>query len=187
LGWFSLVAIAFALAMDAFAVALVTGLTLKPVTGRDIFRLSFHFGLFQAIMPLLGWSAGKALYSSIAAVDHWVAFLLLAFVGGRMIWSARTADDDDPPAASNPTRGWDLVILSVATSIDALAVGLSLAMVGSAILIPSIVIGLVAAILTVAGMVLGKRAGTVWGQRFEVIGGLILIAIGLRILFGHLL
>ena len=185
LGWFGLLAIAFALAMDAFAVALVTGLTLKPLTGRDVFRLSFHFGLFQALMPLIGWNAGRVLYSYIASMDHWVAFALLAFVGGRMIWSGREGADDHS-AATNPTRGWDLVLLSVATSIDALAVGLSLALVGSEILIPSIVIGLVAAALTVVGMRIGRRVGTLWGKRVEVIGGLVLLAIGVRILFEHI-
>ena len=185
MGWFSLVAIALALAMDAFAVAVVTGLTLKPLTGRDVFRLSFHFGLFQALMPLIGWNAGRALYSYIAPVDHWVAFALLAFVGGRMMWSGREGAEDRPGAA-NPTRGWDLVLLSVATSIDALAVGLSLALIGSAILIPALVIGFVAAALTITGMLVGRRVGTVWGKRVEVIGGLILVAIGVRILVEHL-
>jgi manganese efflux pump family protein len=185
LGWFDLLAIAFALAMDAFAVALVTGLTLKPLTGRDVFRLSFHFGLFQALMPLIGWNAGRALYSYIASVDHWVAFALLAFVGGRMIWS-RHEGEEDQSVATNPTRGWDLVLLSVATSIDALAVGLSLAMVGSGILVPAIVIGLVAAALTVVGMLVGKRVGVRWGKRVEVLGGLVLLAIGVRILFEHI-
>ena len=185
MGWFSLLAIAFALAMDAFAVALVTGLTLKPLTGRDVFRLSFHFGLFQFLMPLVGWNAGRALYSYIASVDHWVAFALLAFVGGRMIWSARGSAEAQS-GGTNPTRGWDLVLLSVATSVDALAVGLSLAMVGTEILIPSIVIGLVAAALTIVGMLVGKRIGTLWGKRVEVLGGLILVAIGVRILFEHI-
>jgi putative Mn2+ efflux pump MntP len=185
LGWFNLLAIAFALAMDAFAVALVTGLTLKPLTGRDVFRLSFHFGLFQALMPLIGWSAGRALYSYIASVDHWVAFALLAVVGGRMMWSGREGAEDKS-GATNPTRGWDLVLLSVATSIDALAVGLSLALVGSEILIPSLVIGFVAAALTFTGMLVGKRVGALWGKRVEVLGGLILVAIGVRILFEHI-
>jgi manganese efflux pump family protein len=186
LGWFSLLAIALALAMDAFAVALVTGLTLKRVTGRDMFRLAFHFGLFQALMPLLGWGAGKALYSYIAAIDHWVAFGLLAFVGGRMIWSARESQAEEPESVTNPTKGWDLVVLSLATSIDALAVGLSLALVGSEIVFPALVIGIIAALLTITGMLLGKRIGTLWGRKVEVIGGLILVAIGVRILVQHL-
>jgi putative Mn2+ efflux pump MntP len=182
-GLLGVFAIAFALAMDAFAVALVAGLALPVVTPRDLFRLSFHFGLFQAMMPLIGWSAGQALYGSIAPFDHWLAFLLLAFVGGRMIWASFHPEER---SARNPTRGWDLVVLSVATSIDAMAVGLSLALIGADIWLPVLVIGLVAAGLTAAGMLLGKRVGQNWGKRVEILGGLILLFIGLRIVAEHM-
>ncbi len=185
MGWLTLIALALALAMDAFAVAIVTGLTLKPLTGRQVFRLSFHFGLFQALMPVLGWSVGAAMYRYISRFDHWIAFGLLTFIGIRMtVEASRKAGARRP--ASDPTTGWDLVMLSVATSIDALAVGLSLAMVQAGIVVPAVVIGLVAAAITAAGMVLGRRVGTLWGRRVEVIGGLILIAIGLNILISHL-
>jgi manganese efflux pump family protein len=183
--WMSLIALACALAMDAFAVAIVTGLTLNPLSKRQVFRLSFHFGLFQALMPIIGWIAGNALYRYIAAFDHWVALGLLAFVGGRMFWEA-LHKDEEKTASKDPTSGWDLVILSVATSIDALAVGLSLAMIGSTILIPAIIIGIVAATFTITGMLLGRRIGALWGKRVEAGGGLILIAIGLKILLEHL-
>ena len=185
MGWISLIIVAFALAMDAFAVAIVTGLALNPLTRRHVFRLSFHFGLFQALMPVLGWLAGFAVQRYIAEVDHWVAFALLAFVGGKMIVSA-VRGEGGKAAGSDPTSGWDLVLLSIATSIDALAVGLSLAIIGSPILLPALVIGVVAASLTAVGMKLGRRIGALWGKRVEVIGGLILIAIGLRILASHL-
>jgi putative Mn2+ efflux pump MntP len=183
--WMSLIALACALAMDAFAVAIVTGLTLNPLSKRQVFRLSFHFGLFQALMPILGWLAGNALYKYIATFDHWIAFGLLAFVGGKMFWEA-LEKDEGRASSKDPTSGWDLVILSVATSIDALAVGLSLAMLGSTILIPAAIIGIVAATFTITGMFLGRRIGTRWGKRVEVAGGLILIAIGLKILLEHL-
>ena len=183
--WLSLIALACALAMDAFAVAIVTGLTLNPLSKRQVFRLSFHFGLFQALMPILGWLAGNALYKYISTFDHWVAFGLLAFVGGKMFWES-LGKDEKGAACKDPTSGWDLVILSVATSIDALAVGLSLAMIGSTILVPAIIIGIVAATFTITGMLLGRRIGALWGKRVEVAGGLILIAIGLRILLEHL-
>jgi manganese efflux pump family protein len=185
-GWMSLVALACALAMDAFAVAIVTGLTLDPLTRRHVFRLAFHFGLFQALMPIVGWAAGSAVYRHIAAIDHWVAFGLLAFVGGRMLWGAWREQEDERPAG-DPTSGWSLLVLSVATSIDALAVGLSLAMIGSAIVVPALVIGIVAGAFTAVGMLLGRRIGTLWGKRVEVLGGLILLAIGIRILVEHLL
>lgn len=181
----SLLALACALAMDAFAVAIVSGLALHPLTPRQVFRLSFHFGLFQALMPTLGWMAGHAVHRYISSVDHWIAFGLLAFVGGRMALGALQKEESHREP-KDPTSGWDLVILSVATSIDALAVGLSLAMIGSRILVPAIVIGLVAAAFTVAGMRLGSRIGALWGKRVEAAGGIILIVIGLRILFEHL-
>jgi putative Mn2+ efflux pump MntP len=185
MGWLSLLALAVALAMDAFAVAIVAGLTLASMTRRHVFRLAFHFGLFQALMPVIGWLAGVAIYDYIAAVDHWVAFGLLAFVGGKMLWGARHGAQERGPAG-DPTSGWALLLLSVATSIDALAVGLSLAMVGSTIAIPAVVIGLVAAGFTATGMLLGRRIGAIWGKRVEVAGGLVLIGIGVKIVLEHL-
>jgi manganese efflux pump family protein len=185
MGFLSLAFVALALAMDAFAVAVAAGLSPLPLTRRRLFRLSFHFGLFQALMPLLGWLAGTAVYRYIAAFDHWVAFGLLALVGGRMVVGALGATDDSRPAG-DATKGWQLVMLSVATSIDALAVGLSLAMMQSPIFVPALVIGIVAAALTAFGMRLGKRLGRGWGQGVEVAGGLVLIALGLKILAQHI-
>jgi putative Mn2+ efflux pump MntP len=181
----TLLGIAVALAMDAFAVALATGLTLDPLTGRHLFRLGFHFGLFQALMPILGWLAGLTVQHLIADYDHWIAFALLAFVGGKMLWEA--FHGDATPDNSDPTRGMSLVLLSVATSIDALAVGLSLAMLGVSIWAPALVIGLVAGVLTVVGMLLGRRVGSLWGQRVEIFGGAILCLIGIKILLEHTL
>jgi manganese efflux pump family protein len=186
MGWLSLLGIALALAMDAFAVAIVTGLSLVPLTRRHIFRLAFHFGLFQALMPILGWSAGAVVYRHLSGIDHWIACGLLVFVGGRMIFGALRGEEPGKPHR-DPTRGWDLVILSVATSLDALAVGLTLAMLGSKILLPALVIGVVAASLTWIGMVFGRRIGDFWGKRVEVAGGIILIAIGIKIVLEHLL
>jgi manganese efflux pump family protein len=186
MGSLSLLALAVALAMDAFAVAIVTGLTLNPMTRRHVFRLSFHFGLFQALMPTIGWLVGAAVYRYISAFDHWVAFGLLAFVGGKMLWEAGHDDKGESPRTIDPTAGWSLVVLSVATSIDALAVGLSLAMIGSTIVVPAVVIGVVASGFTGAGMVLGRRIGALWGKRVEVVGGLILVGIGVKIVVEHL-
>jgi manganese efflux pump family protein len=187
MGWLSLFALAVALAMDAFAVAIVTGLTLRPMTRRHVFRLAFHFGLFQALMPIIGWTAGSAVQKYISNYDHWIAFGLLGFVGGRMILGALHPDADERRSGSDPTSGWDLVLLSVATSIDALAVGLSLALIGSTIIVPAIVIGIVAAGFTTTGMVLGRQIGVLWGKRVEIAGGIILFAIGLRILWQHMI
>ncbi len=184
MGWLSLLALAVALAMDAFAVAIVTALALNIITRRHLFRLSFHFGLFQALMLLAGWMLGSAAYRYVSSSDHWIAFGFLAFVGVKMIWGA--VRDGDKPASSDPTRGWDLVLLSIATSVDALAVGLSLAMLDAAIALPAIVIGTVAGALTIVGMVIGRRAGLWWGKRVEVLGGIVLIAIGIKILWQHI-
>ena len=185
--WLGLFAMACALAMDAFAVATVAGLTVRPLTRRHVFRLAFHFGLFQALMPVLGWLVGRVLYEYVAAVDHWVAFGLLLFVGARMVRGAFDRRDAAPAARQDPTRGLTLVMLSVATSIDALAVGLTLAMIGSPILVPALVIGVVAAAFTSVGVLLGRRVGALWGQRVEVLGGIILIGIGTKILIEHLI
>lgn len=179
----TLLGIAVALAMDAFAVALAAGMTLNPITGRHLFRLGFHFGLFQAGMPVIGWLAGLTIQKWIASYDHWIAFVLLAFVGGKMIHEAMQQREDRPE--KDATRGWTLVMLSLATSIDALAVGLSLAMLGVSIWLPAGVIGLVCGVLTVTGMLLGRRVGTLWGSRVEILGGLILIAIGGKIVLEH--
>jgi len=182
----TLIGIAIGLAMDAFAVSIAAGLTLKTVDARQTFRLAWHFGLFQALMPIIGWLAGLSIEHWIAPVDHWIAFGLLAAIGGKMIYEALKDADDDEVRRGDPTKGWSLVLLSIATSIDALAVGLSLALLGVSIWWPAVVIGLVAGAFTVVGMQLGTRFGALLGRRMEVVGGIVLIAIGVKILFEHL-
>jgi len=183
-GW-ELVALAVALAMDAFAVAVATGAGLKAVSGRQTFRLAYHFGLFQALMPVLGWAAGHTFSKAIEAFDHWAAFGLLAIVGGHMIVEAIRGREDRP--RRDPTRGMTLVLLSLATSMDALAVGLSLALLNVSIWWPSAVIGLVCAAFTAGGLHLGRMAAaaTRLGRFAEVAGGLVLLAIGVRLLAQH--
>ena len=180
----SVIGLAFALAMDAFAVSIAAGLNLKEISGRHVFRLAFHFGFFQFMMPILGWLAGLSLYRWISSLDHWVAFGLLGFIGGKMLWESFHDDDDD--ARGDPTRGWMLVTLSIATSIDALAVGLSLAVLNVSVWGPSVVIGIVAAAMTAVGMAFGSRLGEWCGRLAERVGGVVLIAIGVRILMEHL-
>jgi len=180
----TLTGLALALAMDAFAVALGTGAVLSRLTGRHLFRLGFHFGLFQALMPVIGWLAGLTVIQWVEAWDHWIAFSLLAIIGGRMIYEAFS--DEEKTDDRDPTKGLSLVLLSIATSIDALAVGFSLSVIGVSIWMPALVIGLVAGVLTIAGMLLGGRIGDRWGSRVEIFGGLVLIAIGAKILIEHL-
>ncbi len=182
--WLNIFLIALALAMDAWAVAIAVGLGLKAVTWRHVFRLGFHFGLFQFFMPILGWLAGRQIAAIISDYDHWLAFVLLSGVGGKMLWGAW---QETPTAdAADPTRGLTLIVLSIATSIDALAVGLSMAFLGVSIWIPSVVIGLVAATMTALGMALGGKLGKSWGKKAEILGGCVLVLIGLKIMWDHL-
>jgi len=178
--------IALALAMDAFAVSLGLGLNLKPATGGQTFRLAFHFGLFQFLMPVLGWSAGETLIRHIEKYNHWVAFALLLGVAGKMIFESLTPEKDSGAKRSDPTKGISLIVLSLATSLDALAVGLSLAALEVAIVYPAVIIGIVAFAMTVTGMKLGPALGKLIGRRAELLGGVILILIGIKILADHL-
>ena len=180
-----LLALAVALAMDAFAVAVASGIVLKTVDLRQTFRLSWHFGLFQALMPVIGWFLGLSVRAHIEKYDHWVAFVLLGYIGIKLIREA--FGDEENGNHRDPTRGMTLIILSVATSIDALAVGLSLSILGLSIWLPALVIGLVALLFTVIGLHLGRtmaRARRI-GRAAELLGGGVLIAIGLRILWEH--
>lgn len=181
-----IIVIAVALAMDAFAVSIAAGVTLRTVSRRQSFRLAWHFGLFQALMPILGWAAGTSIRHAIASVDHWIAFGLLLLVGGRMILASIRNDQEDL-GRSEPTRGWALVMLSAATSIDALAVGLSLAMLRISVWMPSVIIGLVAGIFTAVGIRIGAHLGRRLGlfRTATLIGGIVLLLIGGRILHEH--
>ena len=176
--------IAVGLAMDAFAVSLGVGTTRFADRARPRFRLAWHFGLFQALMPTLGWLVGSAVAHIIAPFDHWIAFGLLTFVGVRMIRSGLATEVESHQ--TDPSRGGTLILLSVAVSIDAFAVGLSLAMLRVPILYPVVVIGVVTAGLSTIGLLLGNRLGKTFGKRMEIVGGVILIAIGIRIVVSHL-
>jgi putative Mn2+ efflux pump MntP len=179
-------AIAVALAMDAFAVSIATGVSLKDVSFRQTFRMSWHFGLFQAMMPVIGWSAGLSIRAYIERYDHWVAFLLLVFVGINMIRGAFQHDKGEEQK-KDPTKGVTLVILSVATSIDALAVGLSISILNVSIWTPALIIGIVAGIFSIVGLQIGKRIGsaTRLSRYADSIGGIVLLGIGFKILHEH--
>ncbi len=173
--------------MDATAVAIATSIVLGRVSGRQVFRFAFHFGLFQAVMPIAGWVAGRGFSEYIESWDHWVAFVLLAAIGGNAIIGAVRGREDGQVEIADPTRGVSLVVLSVATSIDALSVGLSLALLDVTIWYPAVVIGVVTASMTICGMLLGARVGQRFGRRVRVLGGVILLAIGAKILVEHTL
>jgi len=184
--WLTLIGTALALAMDAFAVSAAVAASLPRLTGRHVFRLAWHFGLFQFLMPVAGWAAGLSLAGPLGQLDHWIAFALLALLGARMIWGSFSCPGEGL-RRSDPTRGFSLVLLSLATSIDALAVGMSLGLLRVAIWFPSAMIGLITAAVSFVGTRLGRLVGHALGAWAERAGGLVLIGIGLRILLSHLL
>lgn len=173
--------------MDAFAVSIAAGVVIPRLTYRHVFRVSFHFGLFQFLMPVVGWALGTTVASYIAAWDHWVAFGLLGFIGGKMLFDAWRGSEEDSKVCADPTRGVSLITLSVATSIDALAVGLSMAMLQVQVWAPAVIIGLVAAALSAVGITFGHKLGFRFGKWAATLGGVVLIGIGVRILVTHLM
>ena len=183
MSFFSVLLIAVSMAMDAFAVSLGSGVKIKEGP-RPIFRLTFHFGLFQALMPIIGWFFGNTIEPLVKDFDHWVAFGLLAFVGFRMIRSGLGNGEEE--AQTDPSKGWTMVLLSIAVSIDALAIGLSLAFLGVSIWIPALMIGLVTSGLSWIGLRVGNGFGKRYGKSIEVFGGVLLIGIGVRIVISHL-
>lgn len=182
----SILGIAVALAMDAFAVAIATGVSLKNVSPRQTFRLSWHFGLFQALMPIIGWFLGTSIQTYIESYAHWVAFALLVLVGGNMLREAFDTKKEESEKKDS-TKGMTLIVLSVATSIDALAVGLSLSLLQVAIIYPALIIGVVAGLFTIAGLYVGQKAASIsrLSPFAEAVGGLVLWGIGINILRDH--
>jgi putative Mn2+ efflux pump MntP len=178
------VLIAVGLGMDTFAVGVGSGTVFEPPMKRSAFRLSFHFGLFQSLLFLAGYYAGTSIVEAMEAWDHYVALGLLLFVGARMIWEGISKKDEEA-LRTDPSRGWRLIMLSVATSIDALAVGLSFGVLAKKVLFPALVIGVVSCAMTLAGIFLGRRLRASLGGYAEILGGLILIGIGVKIFLEH--
>ncbi len=175
--------VAFALAMDSFSVSITNGLANRTFKAGSALKIGLFFGLFQAIMPVIGWFAGIHVLDLISGFDHWIAFGLLAFIGCRMIYESVRGESEK--LLSSPGVGL-LLTLSVATSIDALAVGLSFSFLRISIIVPAIVIGIVAFFLSFLGVYLGGKMGHFLRNRVEILGGLILMAIGIKILVEHL-
>jgi manganese efflux pump family protein len=171
--------IAVALSIDALAVAVAAAASGRTAGSRAVFRLTFHFGLFQALMPILGWAAGALLARSVASFGRWLACGLLTLVAVRMLRAGAGAEETG--AAQDPTRGLTLVALSTAVSLDALAVGVSLALLSVEIWLPSVVIGVVTGVVSLLGVGLGARLHLRFGRRAEWLGGVILLLIALRI------
>jgi putative Mn2+ efflux pump MntP len=182
----SLLVIAIGLSADCFAVALSSGISRRGFSFVQLLRLPLLFGVFQALMAVIGWLAGCSVVEYIEDYDHWVAFALLLVIGGRMIWDS--FHKRDTAKTRRNLAGWFIpAMLAIATSIDALAVGLSLALLEVNITMASVMIGLTAFVVTLIGVLIGRRVGALVGKRAETVGGIILIIIGLRILLEHLL
>lgn len=189
--FFALLLLAVGLAADAFAVSLVQGVRMKVIRPSHLFAVAGAFGLFQGIMPLVGWAVGSQIGVYIVAFDHWIVFGLLAMVGLKMgkdaIWPGN--DDDEPTAetADHARLDWrSLLLLAVATSIDALAVGLSLALIDVNILGAASVIAVVTFVISIVGVLIGHRFGVRFRRIAELLGGLVLIGLGTQVLIEHL-
>lgn len=185
MGLFELLAVAVGLSMDAFAVALCKGLNMRRFEGRKAVVIALFFGCFQALMPLAGWLAGRQFERYIVSFDHWIAFALLAFIGGKMIWDALHEDDGENACPEKLDLG-ELLVLAVATSIDALAVGITFAFLQVEILPAVGLIGLTTFLLSLVGVLVGNRFGVKYKSRAEFAGGAVLILMGLKILLEHL-
>ncbi|MDD2804450.1 MAG: manganese efflux pump MntP family protein [Elusimicrobiales bacterium] len=183
-----LLLIALGLSMDAFAVAVASGATMKRLHLPNALKMGLFFGGFQALMPVLGWLAGLSLKGFISGVDHWIAFGLLSAIGGKMLYEAFKIKEEEECGGTKtcPFDTGTLTVLAIATSIDALAVGVTFAALAVSIVTPVLVIGAVTFAMSVAGVRLGSSGGHFFEHKMEAAGGLILIAIGLKILAGHL-
>ncbi|MGE4213411.1 MAG: manganese efflux pump MntP family protein [Anaerotignaceae bacterium] len=180
--------IALSLAMDAFAVSVSNGIALKNFRVSDGIRMGAFFGVFQCMMPLAGWILGNSVRVYIEAVDHWIAFALLLLIGGNMVNEAGSKNDDENDSKCDfVLSNKKLLLQAVATSIDALAVGISFAMLNVDIVGAAIIIGVVCFVISFVGGSLGKKLGEVFEERAELLGGIVLIAIGAKILAEHLL
>jgi putative Mn2+ efflux pump MntP len=184
-GIISILLIALSLSADCFAVALGGAVSMKKLRRVQILRTAGAFGLAQAVMPLIGFGLGRAVVRFIGSYDHWVVFGLLLIIGGRMLWEAFHEKDEGEGA--DITRGWLLLSMTLATSIDSLAVGLSFAFLEINIGFSVVTIGIVAFLITILGFWIGRRVSGVLGQRAKILGGVILIGIGIKVLVEHLI
>ncbi|MBU4332947.1 MAG: manganese efflux pump MntP family protein [Candidatus Omnitrophica bacterium] len=176
--------IALSLSMDAFAVSIASGVIIKKQKIKNALKFGLSFGVFQMIMPIVGWLGGRSFVHMIEGIDHWLAFGLLSLVGVKMIMEAGKIDSLERSDSNVSYRV--LMILSIATSIDALVVGLSLSFLNVSIIMPVVIIGIITFVMSYAGFFIGNKFGEFFEKKIEIVAGLILIGIGIKILFGHL-
>lgn len=181
----TIIFIALGLAMDAFAVSIASGVIIKRQRVKKALLFGFMFGAFQMFMPVIGWAAGHSFRGLISGIDHWVAFGLLTVIGAKMIYEAVKIESFE--RSEMDMSALTLLGLSIATSIDALAVGISFAFLDVSIILPVMVIGVVTFVLSFLGVFAGSKYGGLFEKKVEVIGGAILILIGLKILLSHIL
>lgn len=181
----TIILIGIGLSMDALAVSVMGGVSLKKLHVRHAILIAFAFGFFQALMPLIGWAVGLTLKDYIQSFDHWIAFGLLAFVGGKMVYESFLIKEEEKGKNILDIR--TLLILAVATSIDALAVGINFGLLQISLLLAVVIIGLITFVLCFLGVYVGNRFGHIFENKLELIGGLILIGIGGKILAEHIM
>ena len=180
----TIILVAIGLSVDAFSVAIGIGAANTKRSWAPVLRLAAAFGLFQFAMPIAGWLAGLTIVNVIANYDHWIAFALLAYVGSKMIWEALKKEEEKE--TDDQTKGLPLLLLSIATSIDALAVGFSFSVLKEQILFPSVIIGIVCFLMTAVGVIFGKVLARIFGKKVSIFGGVVLIGIGIKILIEHM-
>lgn len=183
----SILLLAGGLAMDAAAVSAARGLAVSRIRARHVVLVATFFGGFQALMPLLGWVLGKQIGPLIEAWDHWIAFVLLGGIGAKMLWEARGGDDDEEVTERDPFALREMTLLAIATSIDAFAAGLMLPVLEAPLALSIATIGITTALLSILGLFAGRRFGALLGKRLDVVGGLVLIGLGIKILVEHLM
>ncbi|MBO5928960.1 MAG: manganese efflux pump [Clostridia bacterium] len=189
----TLLLIAIGLSMDAFAVSVSNGIFMKTISPAPALKVAGAFGLFQGLMPIIGYAVASVFANTIIAFDHWVAFGLLVFIGGKMLWEVLHETEDETPKG-DPTHWRTLLVMAVATSIDAMAVGVTMALGRTGLLAPSwgflmcsAVIAVITFVFCLCGVYLGCRTGNCFGKRAQIAGGIVLIGIGIKILLEHLL
>lgn len=191
MGFTELLILALGLAMDATAVAATRGFVAQQVRPRDVIVVALLFGGAQALMPALGWVLGAAIGPAAQTFDHWIAFALLGGIGGKMLWEARPgADDNDDKAGHDRPDAFGarvLLTMAVATSIDAFAVGITLPILEAPFALSLVTIGVTTAVCSGIAVVAGKQLGALFGKKLELVGGLVLVVLGTKILIGHLL
>jgi putative Mn2+ efflux pump MntP len=179
--------LAFGLSMDAVAVAAARGLRVKRIELRHVLLVAGLFGGFQGLMPLFGWVVGHHVGKAIEAWDHWLIFGVLAAIGGKMLWESFHADAAEEPQDESEAFGVKvMILLAIATSVDALAAGFTLKLLGAPLVLSLVSIGVTTAVLSAAGLFAGHRFGAAVGRRLDALGGVVLIGIGLKTLIEHL-